>query len=621
MAKRQNVKTSKSIDYNNGIQLITSETTPVGNLTGVAGSLCLTPEGLFQKTSSVGTVGWEAVSGGFDSEYIGETTIWKFGEETVPNTKIILDGRLYLKEEWQEGWDWAVANNLTTNNETLYNASKKYFYDVDVNSFRTPADGGYFYRGLDPSGTIDPDGASRVVGDLQGYSTALPTTPFTTNTTGAHTHQQNGYGGSGIGSGNASSTDVAVYNNDGVQSTLSNLPYTDSGGNHSHTITGGDTETRPTNIAVHYIMKFKTRVPLQNELIGGENCNITTTQVGNTFQHTINVTLPNVLNPNLFINGNYDIWQRGEFFEHPGGINVILWGSDTDAFRRGSNHAGQIVSKQFDNAFGNVVRIQRKEGNSLSGELNYFRCMESVNVEKIAGKVATFSIWVKMSPNFQASTGVINMVIRTGTVANEGPKTNTATPYQFNTGNVNIGSAISTTTKGVWQKLVVTVSVPANAKSLMVNITHSSMTGTAGADDYYEIAQIKGELGNVATAFAPTDYGVELEKCKRRFERITKEGINLTGICNGFRETNTLFTGLLSYKAKRTIPTISYSGVNHFVVNTLSDLNSTNITHTQVGTSTALLQVTTSTGTAGNPAILQFNSTGNPGYIDIDAEI
>ena len=241
------------------------------------------------------------IGGGFDSEYIGDTTIWKFGESTVPNTKIILDGRLYLKADWAEGWAWAISNNLTTNNESLYNASKNYFYDVDVNSFRPPADGGYFYRGLDTTGTIDPDGATRDLGSIQ------------VDMVGTHTHPVTSDAGAVAPTTTSAASKIDVAGSGGmnpsVANTMVSLNTLATGVN-----TGGGAETRPKNIAVYYIMKFKSRVPLQNELIDGENSTVTTEEVGGVMQTKVNfnalsqiIISNNVSNPNTqidFTSGN-----------------------------------------------------------------------------------------------------------------------------------------------------------------------------------------------------------------------------------------------------------------------------------------------------------------------------
>lgn len=123
-------------------------------------------------------------------------------------------------------------------------------------TFRLPDYRGRFLRGVDGSASLDPNKATRTamaaggntgnnVGSVQGSATAAPTTSFTTNTTGAHTHtmmRSNSGGGGGVSIGDNSALGQSATS-------------TSSAGDHSHTITGGDAESRPKNAYVNYIIK------------------------------------------------------------------------------------------------------------------------------------------------------------------------------------------------------------------------------------------------------------------------------------------------------------------------------------------------------------------------------
>ena len=92
----------------------------------------------------------------------------------------------------------------------------------------------YFLRGKS---------TSRAIGSIQTATTAMPINPFVTQTAGTHTHTLTTNTG-------ISGTD-AITSSSGTGSTIT----TTSSGDHTHIITGGDTETRPMNIAVNYIIK------------------------------------------------------------------------------------------------------------------------------------------------------------------------------------------------------------------------------------------------------------------------------------------------------------------------------------------------------------------------------
>jgi hypothetical protein len=85
------------------------------------------------------------------------------------------------------------------------------------------------------------------LGTKKSYTTARPTTAFTTNTTGAHTHT---YGNSGQYGGGTTKSAYDARNSNNSYETSSN-------GSHSHSITGGgDGQTRPDTVVVHWIIKI-----------------------------------------------------------------------------------------------------------------------------------------------------------------------------------------------------------------------------------------------------------------------------------------------------------------------------------------------------------------------------
>ncbi|MCO6175404.1 phage tail protein [Flavobacterium sp. NRK F10] len=118
-----------------------------------------------------------------------------------------------------------------------------------INTFNLPNANGVFLRG---SGTQDIGGVTYTAatqGTTQGDATKLPSTPFTTNTTGDHYHSWTGY----VGWNNivAGQGPYGGFSNSWGGSTTS------TNGAHSHSVDGGgDSETRPANIVVTYIIKY-----------------------------------------------------------------------------------------------------------------------------------------------------------------------------------------------------------------------------------------------------------------------------------------------------------------------------------------------------------------------------
>ncbi len=134
-----------------------------------------------------------------------------------------------------------------------------------VSTFNLPNLVGVFPRGVNGSGSglaRDPDAALRVsppgvsggntgnaVGSYQSAATGAPVTPMNTSQDGTHSHNvpnvPNDNSSSAIAGGGQS-----IWNSGSTQ--------TSTNGAHSHAIaSGGDKETRPTNVSCYYVIKYQ----------------------------------------------------------------------------------------------------------------------------------------------------------------------------------------------------------------------------------------------------------------------------------------------------------------------------------------------------------------------------
>jgi microcystin-dependent protein len=131
------------------------------------------------------------------------------------------------------------------------------------NSFNVPDLRDRLARGVNGdathgAGTVDPDTAARTlaatggntgnnVGSVQSDATGSPANPWVVAQAGAHTH------------GVQHLTDNTNEVWSGSTYTMARNPYStptvDADGAHSHTISGGDTETVPTNITLYWIIR------------------------------------------------------------------------------------------------------------------------------------------------------------------------------------------------------------------------------------------------------------------------------------------------------------------------------------------------------------------------------
>lgn len=133
-----------------------------------------------------------------------------------------------------------------------------------VSTFNLPDYRGRFLRGVDGTAGRDPDklfrtvpiagatGTGNAVGSVQLPATARPVTAFSTDIQGAHTHANGAYNRllqlTGL------NTSPGSDNTSTEPDIISSAPMS-TAGSHSHSITGGDNETRPVNAYVNFIIK------------------------------------------------------------------------------------------------------------------------------------------------------------------------------------------------------------------------------------------------------------------------------------------------------------------------------------------------------------------------------
>ena len=162
-----------------------------------------------------------------------------------------------------EGWAMCDGSEVSRTDYAALFAAIGTTYGVGDGSttFNLPDMRGEFLRGLDNMGTAagargkDVDGTARIVGQTQAQATAA--NGLSTTSGGSHTHRLSIRGVTASGS-NASGT-ASLMNNTptGTAVTLnSNNTANTTGSTHSHSMQSSDTETRPANMAINYIIKL-----------------------------------------------------------------------------------------------------------------------------------------------------------------------------------------------------------------------------------------------------------------------------------------------------------------------------------------------------------------------------
>jgi hypothetical protein len=178
---------------------------------------------------------------------------------------------------------WLLCDGQSVSQSTysrLFDAIGIAWGDPGGSNFNLPDLRGRFLRGVDNGQGNDPDASLRTAlyaggatgdeaGSYQNGATALPiSTTFNTNITGDHYHwiaKEHASGLQPLNQDRTLSRTLTELGNDHnyelkgkgiVAEGQPNIGRTNLVGNHSHTISGGDTETRPKNVYVNFIIKY-----------------------------------------------------------------------------------------------------------------------------------------------------------------------------------------------------------------------------------------------------------------------------------------------------------------------------------------------------------------------------
>jgi hypothetical protein len=257
---------------------------------------------------------------------------------------------------------------------------------------------------------------------------------------------------------------------------------------------------------------------------------------------------------NAFINGNFDIWQRGTSFTADG------YGSDR--WYNGRVGSACTMSRQTFTLGQTDVPNEptyfcRMTVASSAGVGNYVTLQNLIeDVRTFAGQGVTVSFYAKAD-----SAKPISVELR----------------QQFGTGGspssgVNAIGTTKTTLSSSWQKVTVTATIPSisgktigtdNNSRLGLYIwldagsNFNSSTDTLGQQSgTFDIAQVQVEAGSVATPFERRPIGTELALCQRYYRTLGE----LSGNGAAASSTDTRLTWVFGAKM-RAAPTITSTTV------------------------------------------------------------
>ena len=263
---------------------------------------------------------------------------------------------------------------------------------------------------------------------------------------------------------------------------------------------------------------------------------------------------------NLLINGSMIVAQRGTSF----GPSVNTY-YGLDRWKTSRYAATNFLVTQEDNSYSgefaspHFIRVQRQAGDTSANALSLHQKIESQTSKLTRGREVTLSFWYRTGVDYTAKVlrADINGTTSTGSIS-----------YWAYTAGGFLKTLSLEPTNNAWKKATLTYQVPNTVNELAVVFGWENPnlpSGTAGSNEYFDIAETQLELGKVATPFEHRSYGEELALCQRYFQRLFSvtsggvAGIRWQGRIGSIYSTSRCFVTVDLPVTMRVTPTITYN--------------------------------------------------------------
>lgn len=323
-----------------------------------------------------------------------------------------------------------------------------------------------------------------------------------------------------------------------------------------------------------------------------------------------------VAGKNAAINGAFQVWQRG---------TSVAFGANVYTADRWQGYNSSVVgtaSRQPTSDTTNLPniqycsRVQRTASSSATTTIQYAQTLESINSIRFAGKTVTFSFYARKGANYSATSNLLNVLVVSGT----GTDQNVLSGFTGSSSFINQNPTLTTT----WQRFSYSATVGTTATQLgfMFNF---SPTGTAGANDYFEVTGVQLEEASSVTDFATAtnSIGSELALCQRYYWRNTNTANAYASYSMAVANTSTRVSSVLQFPVPMRIAptTLEYANIcfenyatSQYALSAVALSTSTNTTMS------ARLEGTVSGAVAGHAGYLNAqNSTS--AYLAVSAEL
>lgn len=218
----------------------------------------------------------------------------------------------------------------------------------------------------------------------------------------------------------------------------------------------------------------------------------------------------------VVLNGSFEHAQRGTSFPvTTAGVNVFTvdrWGASQQtaaAFTVSRQDSSQAAGRY-------ALRVQRNAASAGTGTITLAQAFERASCQRLRGRKITLSFVARCGANFSGAANNLILRLRGNTSTTETTTANVHTGGVWTNSNLLAITGVTLTTTATL--FTAELTLPSNIQQLGV-LFGWTPTGTAGADDWFEVEDVKIELG-AYTPYAIQDPFYDWVQCLRHCYRI-----------------------------------------------------------------------------------------------------
>ncbi len=264
-----------------------------------------------------------------------------------------------------------------------------------------------------------------------------------------------------------------------------------------------------------------------------------------------------------------------------------------------------------------AARIQRNSGQTGTSNLNPSTSVESANSIPFAGKAVTLSFYARAGANYSATSNALPVILVSGIGTDQNVQSGLTSQTTVASGTVTLTTS--------WQRFVITGTVGSTATQLAMFWTFTP-TGTAGANDWFEITGVQIDVGTYTASSAPTfrrsggTLQGELAACQRYYYRTELSSDVYSAYAVGMSASATDARCYIKHPVRMRVKATSIDAANLAVTDYVNYTTAATITLNSMNTDGGVVQAATSGMTQYRGAFI-VNGNNTTGYIGFNAEL